>query len=669
MTDDFTFTADTIPYKKTNGRWKGNVKAQKTRYYAKHPERYSPARSFCGVDGEGGNIPDPNVLPGMGTIHAYLLLRAGDQVLETGKPLSWADCFEFLSHLPNDRIYVGYFFDYDVNMMLRQLSKERYARIYNRHLRAHTGAPNGVLPVDVGDYQVDYLPHKEFRVKHRTSKHWTIISDVGQFFQSTFLSTLEKWGIGTADERAEIARGKSERINFAEITPETRHYNQLECRLLEQLMDDFRSVCKDTGYVPAKYQGPGYLATAMLRHHGVPKRESIPILTNETFKALANEGYYGGRFETTAAGPIHGPIWQYDINSAYPSALKGLPCLLHGTWTQVKKRPDSGLYFGKVSFHHGGFRYLHNLPIRTKQGNIYYPRDGIGVYWSNELNAAERAGTKILFHRGWAYSAHCDCRWFDFMDEYYQRRLEYGKTTKGFVLKLAGNSIYGKIAQSIGYAPFANPVWAGLITATCRAQIIDAYSQAPRDTYMIATDGIFCGKQLDLPVSNRLGEWEETLHSDGMFIVQPGVYFVGDSAKTRGVERGRIWRMRSEFEDAWKRFYESNGLHHTISVQVDNFLTCSQAQARGKWDIAGTWERTEREISFDWSIKRKRIMARIERCGLRTLPHDGSPETESVPYQRIIGGGLKIPDSERYGPMLQEAVETAEQPDWVETLF
>jgi hypothetical protein len=624
---------------------------------------------FSGVDGEGGNIEDPSILPGMGTVHRYLLLRAGEFTLENpdGSPLGWGQCLDFLCSLPHDRIYVGYFFDYDVNMILCQVPKERYERIYNRHLRF---SPRGdSLPVQLGDYEVDYLPHKEFRVRRYGDKDWTIISDVGQFFQSSFLTTLRKWEIGTEAEREEIARGKAERINFGHVTEQTRRYNALECRLLESLMDDFRSTCIATGYVPKKYQGPGYLASAMLDKHHVPKRNVIPILSNQEFKSLANEAYYGGRFETTAAGPVRGPIWQYDINSAYPAACKTLPCLLHGSWRRDKNRPDRGLWFGRVYFHHDGFRYLYNLPFRLGNGNILYPRDGIGVYWSVEIEAAERAGTEIHCDEAWVYESHCDCQWFSFIDAYYAERLRVGKTSKGYVLKLAANSLYGKLAQSIGYAPFANPVWAGLITATCRAQIIDAYTQSPDDCYMIATDGIFSGTQLALECGTGLGQWDESVHLEGMFIVQPGIYYVGDDAKTRGVERGRIWGMRADFQAAWLRYVESHGEHHSLSVDVDNFITCSIALSRRKWDLAGRWERSTKDVSFDWSNKRKRIVARFMPEGCRTIPPDGGRDNVSKPYPRIIGGGLHIDFRERYGPELLERKEAEEQPDWGTTLF
>lgn len=79
----------------------------------RHRDRRNPQlrKPFCGVDGEGGNFPSG---------HEYMLLRAGEFALETGKPLTSIECLGFLADLPKDRIYVAYFFDYDVTMIDRK---------------------------------------------------------------------------------------------------------------------------------------------------------------------------------------------------------------------------------------------------------------------------------------------------------------------------------------------------------------------------------------------------------------------------------------------------------------------------------------------------------------------------------------------------------------------
>lgn len=637
---------------------------------ATDPEKNRSLREFRGIDGEGGNVPEPGTL--FGTRHQYLSLRAGEHLLELGRPLTYEDCFTFLTMLPKWHENVAYFFDYDVTMMIRTMPEERADRLLHRERR--TNQYGGVLPLDFDGWQLEYLPHKEFRVRDvregGNRAKWVSISDTGQFFQGSFLNTLKKWNVGTEDEQEMIRKGKLMRADFAEFTDETRAYNALECYLLEQLMTDFRQVCEDTGYVPKKWQGPGYLASAMLDAHNVPRRDDIPILANDIFKARAQAAYYGGRFEITATGPIPGPVYQYDINGAYVSLLRQLPCLIHGEWRETRDRPRGGTWFGEVRFNHEGGHYLYHLPVRRPDGTIFYPKQANGTYWGCEVEAAEAAGTRIEFISGWYYVPHCSCRWFDFVDDYYAERLRLGKSAKGYVLKLAGNSIYGKLAQSIGYAPYANPVWAGLITAGCRAMLVNAYREQPAHCVMLATDGLFMTRPLSVPVSRELGEWEFTEHPNGIFIIQPGLYFLDEEAKSRGVERGKISNLRPEFEEKFNSFISSGGVDHTVSVPVENFVTAKQAIMRRRWDLAGTWVKDTRSISFYWGIKRIPGIA-FDREGMcRTVPWKGGDELESVPYDRMIGGGLRIPIEDRYMDAgLQEADRMDEQPDWVEPLF
>src|SRR5690242_3139806 len=115
-------------------------------------------KPFAGVDGEGGNIEGR---------HVYLLLRAGEHVLETGEELTAVECLNFLSRLPADKIYVSFFFDYDVTMMLRDLPPERLARLLDNDCRRIPGKPCSSFPVDYAGFQIDYMPRKEFKVRRR----------------------------------------------------------------------------------------------------------------------------------------------------------------------------------------------------------------------------------------------------------------------------------------------------------------------------------------------------------------------------------------------------------------------------------------------------------------------------------------------------------------------
>jgi hypothetical protein len=55
-------------------------------------------------------------------------------------------------------------------------------------------------------------------------------------------------------------------------------YCKLECRYLAMLMTEFRKVCSEGGISPQEWRGAGWLASALLKKHGVPKR---PLSTQD----------------------------------------------------------------------------------------------------------------------------------------------------------------------------------------------------------------------------------------------------------------------------------------------------------------------------------------------------------------------------------------------------
>jgi DNA polymerase type B, organellar and viral len=591
------------------------------------------SRPFVGVDGEGGNVPEPGAL--FGDSHEYLLLRAGDQVLETGDPLGWEECLSFLAGLHPAFTYVSYYFDYDVTMMLRRAPEPAL-----RQLLAKGGFMQSAR---IGNYDVSYTPHKEFKVRHRREgAKWVTISDMGPFFQCSFVKALTDWNIGTPEQRERIAADKARRSEFGAMTALEREYNREEVELFEQLAQEFAEACYTVGYIPARWQGPGWLATAVMRAHDVARSKDLPITSNKLLMKLANEAYYGGRFEITCVGPVPGPVFEYDINSAYPHAMASvLPCLRHGTWIKQAGRPDAGtLGFGQVSFDHEEGVNLCHLPIRTKEGGLTFPRQASGVYWSLELDAAERAGTRVISTGTWYVYQNgktCTCEPFAFVPELYAQRKRIGKNGRGRILKLALNSLYGKMAQSIGMPAYSNPIYASLITANTRAMIIDAYRTDPGSVVAIATDAVYSRTPLELDCGDGLGQWDRTVLDDGMFNVMPGMYYSGGRAgATRGVPLPSFQDAERDFKAAFEDL--KNGKPRTVRIDGTGFITIRQALAWNKPHLAGSWLPNPKDISFDWKSKRDPGFAILRNGTLWTRPQPGHEGLVSVPYNRSIGG-------------------------------
>jgi len=671
----------------------------------KHSVRQvSLTRPFIGCDGEGATLESG--------YHAYFMLRIGAETLRaqgSSVRLSTLECLEFISRQDPNAIYVGYFFDYDVTKILEDLPWQKLDRLINRHKRM--GELGQLFPVDFGHYQIEYLPRKEFKVRRileqiddkTTWTPWVTISDVGTFFQMSFLRAIQVWNVGTEEEHEIIREGKLQRANF---DTQDEHYigvyNALEIRLLQELMDKFRAACVQAGYVPRKWQGPGVLAETMLRAHGVKKSKNVELLTSGEYSSLLQFGlnaYYGGRFEVAQIGPVNVPIHQYDINSAYPDAMQHVPCLEHGGWRylntamtlNVKKKFDVptgrmgesyALCYGTFKRKVGSTRSLwYGLPVRTSTGTIVFPERGKGWYWSFEIDAAIHQ--KFTPEQLWVYTRQCSCMPLAFVKGVYQSRQKLGKDGPGLILKLGLNSLYGKMVQSIGFPTYSNAIWGSFITAWPRMKIQNLIHSSPlckskvaglengvscgRDIVMIATDSVASiTERKDVAVSAELGGWSVEHHPEGMFVVQPGVYFgsSGKPTKTRGFTRTVVDQYEPAFRDAFASMVETGDMRAgQVALPIQIFCGIRYALQRrnmnllGQWIEYGTSDLPGKLMSFDWTTKRMPVAINPteQRPWILTLPYEGAEDIESIPYSRDIGGLLAAE---------QDRLAFVDLPDW-----
>lgn len=626
------------------------------------------ARPFVGCDGEGiGRDP-----------HRYALFRMGERELfNDDKALGTADLLAFIVDHPDPAdILVGFAYDYDVNMILRDLPQDRWQHL----LKVTTPAPDGKIAKNpyaqaagwtwcrfgARVYGVQYIPRNYFRVCRAVSiadrGDWRTVAvpgstrtifDTWGFFQGTFLTALNRWDIG-AEHWPAIKAGKDARAGFVTITADIRRYCEIECRLLAEMMGEFRTACLGAGIRPQTWNGAGKLAAALMRDRGVIRKIEVEKRCPAGLLRMAHEAYYGGRFEVTRIGAIDQPVTQDDINSAYPAAMPDLPCLEHGAWhkadagelAQAHKRGD--LFVCGVQFKHPPRSFLCGLPFRSaKDGTLSWPRDGRGVYWSPEIRSAEKLGARCKLTSGWLYEKRCDCRPCEWIKEVYEYRRQLGKDKRGQPLKLGYNSVYGKWAQRIGHPPFANPIYAGLCTAITRARLNHAIKATgdPRRVVMIATDAVYTiGRPPRLPLGDGLGEWDRKQFRS-LFIVRPGVYWPpkkrgkAQAIKSRGLSPKflepmirkfrRVWadycRQKKAGHQAWigakleKRIKRAGlkGKAHkrlrppVVPVKITAFIGHRLALHRGKIDEACQWIEVDRQQAFECHNSTKRWAGRI----------------------------------------------------------
>lgn len=625
--------------RKRDSRAKGRAEGRKLHPYRKPRGTHG---MFMGVDGEGAGTDE------LGRQH-FLLLRAGDaELFNDNRPLRTADCLEFLCSLPRKPVLVGFAFGYDATMILRDLDRERLDHLFMSQADKQKAGIQFRYTY-WQDYAIEYLPKQYFRVARVKNNEIvknssrTVYETFG-FFQSSFMAALKRFDIGR-EHWAEIERNKQARRDFTTMDRTVRRYCRLECELLADLMTSFRETCLAADIKPRTWNGAGKLAASLHTSHGTIRRDALGVPPG--LLQVASTAYYGGRFEITRTGQIEGPIHEYDIRSAYPAAMQSLPCLHHGEWRRADHVDASGsLFVAEVSFRHDRRMSLCGFPIRTKQSRLFWPRQGRGTYWSVEIDAARALGADITLGEGWTYERQCDCQPFDWVRGLYDYRRSIGSGAKGYPIKLGINSLYGQLARRVGGGgPWSNHIWAGLITAWTRAQLMRAAAQAPHDILMLATDGIYSRVPLDLPIGEELGQWEHATHP-AMFAVQPGLYWGPPKPKTRGISSSVFTPHIGRFEAAWQRFGEEDRAAVKlpremlfdmenigfVRVPLVNFIGAKLAWSRGKPETSGVWKEDSRRISFDWSLKRRVDSARWEGGAMRHWPHDGASDLVSCAY-------------------------------------
>jgi len=551
---------------------------------------------FIAWDGEGYNDS---------TGHHYSLFGNSLGARVEKPSLDWMDCIRLLMESPKEAYHVIYAGTYDVVMMFR-----------NESCVAELLKGN---PVRYKGYRLVYRKSKYLQVtdlsKKGTPEATRTLFDVFTFFRGSFVAACREYGVGDPETLAAVEEMKGQRNDFSGITPDIRIYMGRELSLLVQLCDNLRDRLALANIYPAQWHGPGAIAGEALRTHKVNKCRGI---YDQEFRRSAESAYYGGRFEQFQRGTYLGPVYQYDIRSAYPAAMTHLPDLSQVTWHHTEKvttHDNYGLYriaCSNIPDHLG----IGKLPHRNRYGTILFPTWAYGWYWGIECKDVPlRQRTEAYMPSGPGLAA----RPFAFVSEDYRQRaiLKAANQPQQLALKLKLNSLYGKLAQSKGarkradgswhYPPFHEIVWAGWITAFTRAAISEAmHSVDPASIIACETDSVFSLEPLpSLTVGTGLGEWEYEV-ADGLRYIQSGVSLILKHGQWEFKTRGFTVHKSIREVSIWEKFLCENG---TLRLKQTRFGTDPRVVSQ-----FGKWYTQDRQLSLAGSPLEKRIHSDCGKC-------------------------------------------------------
>lgn len=522
--------------------------------------------------------------------------------------LTTEECLRWLLSLktkPRQQL-VAFAFTYDINKILRTLPGKLLRDLYEKEKCWYEGKET--------DYLIYWTKGKTFRVIEyaaRAAYHdknerrrSCVVWDVFGFFQGRFIKAIEDYRIPiSSDEKSILESGKGSRGEFKwKDLKEITRYNHLECDLLVKLMNNLQNLLRGMGLYLTRWDGAGAIAASLMLKNNVKSH------VNRGFSAEVEDAimraYFGGRSQCVQFGVFDGPIYHYDINSAYPSSYLDLPSL-HGKWrTSDRYLPNEKYVLYQVAWNIPYSEPLTPFPYRDNVGTIRYPHRGRGIYHSILVDAATQYFAKwIKIEKAWVFTPSTDDKPFAWVSSFMEERLRLKREgdLRHITMKLGGNSIYGKTAQGItfgeGLPPYQSYLWAGMITAWTQAQLLKAGLQAPPHIVFLGTDAIFSQVPLDLPIGTSLRTWEDCNNPpiSRFEIYQPGLYrmhFPGEepTTKTRGFHKEEV-----DF-DVLLNLWKEKKFNGELPLKVTRFIGLQIAWMQNALCDWGDWVTVRKNI-------------------------------------------------------------------------
>lgn len=611
---------------------------------------------FIAWDGEGTSKP--------GEAQPYCLFGASTKDRLKGPQLSTKSMLQLILRVGRDNpgaIHVSYAFVYDVNQILWEFNTIMWRRLFEREVLSG-GKVRKKGECYWKGYMIKWIPGKIFEVsgvEEDSGKYVTVtIYDIFSFFGCKFTEALKVWVPGyDGNEIIETGKANRNRFTWRDIKAIETYWTE-EIEQLVVLAEALRKNLREGAELELnKWYGPGAIAEGLFRKHGID--ECMDREIPEPVNTAAQHAYFAGRFELWSAGLYDGPIWQNDINSAYPAAMVHLPNLAEGWWEwveEVEEVEHFGVYHIRTADGTMTREEIHArtkkcqkpepLPYRTTAGAVRFPEWVEGWYWSPEARLVHGKGTHE-FLGGWVFrEADVSSRPFAWVAELYQKRLDFksARNPAELSVKLGLNSLYGKMAQRIGWNEITGEPpkwhqleWAGWITSYTRAALYPLLMEAwERDALVSCeTDSVMATVELGIVWDQKkLGAWDYKQYQ-GVVYLQSGLYFKGESGrwsyKIRGMdkppgegvelepdqvpltfERVMEW-MRSErpFQETCDcGEEEQQGLH----VTTTRFVGIHKALHQKRPWLHRVWMTDSKHVKLGGNGKRLHISGKCRRC-------------------------------------------------------
>ena len=448
--------------------------------------------------------------------------------------------------------------------------------------------PKGVN-LDAFGCNVRYIPSKLFRICK--DKHCVTIFDIAQFYAGWSLEKAAQQYLGEGKNPCNAKRIGQEKGYYERHNKEVMRYCIKDAELALRLSNVMKNVFENTNMQKGKLSFTRPISQAKIAEKYILTNFKYPKILDAIQRDhyAAELSYNGGIFQTYKRGVFEQPLYLYDINSAYPAVLQGLPHWGNGYFYRIKTPEEYDTPYGwyLCSFdckyiphvdrgHPYEVEICYGIPseqacitLMMNPKRIVYPT-GKRTRWITKYEYLWmlNKGFKVTWVQG--------CEWvqdkneyespFAWIPEVYKRRQAIKDADKNDItqnpLKILMNSSYGKTAQKKkGLGRMSNFFYASYTTAVTRITIAEVLFKYPYTSVEAATDSVLLTHKIDLPLSKKLGEWGLDTYKRGV-VVGSGIKQLWKNDKefttrARGVTDKSDWNMeetiRTGYNDREKK--------------------------------------------------------------------------------------------------------------------
>lgn len=471
---------------------------------------------------------------------------------------------------------------YDVQSMIKYLLLEN---IDNWRDIAINIQKNGY---NYNGYKLFYIPNKLFKIKH--NKRMVVFYDTSQYYDYQKLDNMSKKYL--SDHKKDNAHWIDKSISYTkgEITLKEleKYYHDNIDLIGKYCMDDANLTKRLTDFIRSSFEMLNFsfnrpVSVAKLAENHIFKNYLYPRITDGMQKShdFAKNSFHGGIFESRIRGYLKQPIYNYDINSAYPTTLSELEHLANGFFRWVEKpTKDKSMGWYLTDFDCKYIAYKKNIPfyqsvyiddieykIELSKTSSYYPTGfRRQIITGLELDFLKRNGyfNKVIGGLEWYKETDKYDKPFGWIPNAYIMRRDIKLKDKDDIrqltLKKMYNSCFGKTAQQKhGYSRMTNFYYASYTTSDTSTKIAQIAHDNERRIIEIATDGVYSTKKIKgLKMGAELGEWEFKEFEKGLFLGSGMKQLYYDSKNYETYIRGISNDRRFNLIEVLKKYKNDN---------------------------------------------------------------------------------------------------------------